>query len=101
MTDIEKADVLRKAADIMSTEWGSEPIDEMREYADALDQLYRSNIEEQMRRNAIATREYYTRVSETDRELERARSEAQYWCNMCELLHRELRQLERMEENND
>ena len=41
MTDIEKADVLRKAAEIMSTEWGSEPIDEMREYADALDPPYK------------------------------------------------------------
>jgi hypothetical protein len=41
MNDREKADVLRKAADIMSTEWGNEPIDEMRDYADALDPPYR------------------------------------------------------------
>ena len=41
MNDKEKADILRKAADIMSTEWGSEPIDEMREYADALDPPYK------------------------------------------------------------
>ena len=41
MDNKEIADVLRKAAEIMSTEWGSEPIDEMREYADALDPPYK------------------------------------------------------------
>ena len=91
------AEALRLAADYLGSGLHKNAVLSLRRQAAACD----LNYVEQMRRNAAATREYYTGVSETDRELERARSEARYWCNMCDLLHRELRQLERMEENND
>ena len=97
MTDIEKADVLRKAADIMSTEWGSEPIDEMRDYADALDPPHRASPDyvEHMKREAAAIRERYTGVSEIERQLAKARAEAEYWRNMNDRLEREIRDLRR------
>ena len=88
------AEALRLAADYLGSGLHNNAVLSLKRQAAACD----LNYVEQMRQNAISTREYYTGVPEAERELERAQSEAQYWRNMCDLLHRELRQLERMED---
>ena len=88
------AEALRLAADYLGSGLHKNAVLSLRRQAAACD----LNYVEQMRRNAAATREYYTGAAEVERQLAKARAEAEYWRDMYDLTHRQLRELEREED---